>query len=37
MKRRMAIRTQRELISDLLNELFPFGLTDDCPARKKRT
>jgi hypothetical protein len=23
-----------ELLSDLLHELFPDGLTDDCPARK---
>jgi hypothetical protein len=24
------------LIADLLNELFPFGLTDDCPARRQQ-
>jgi hypothetical protein len=23
-----------ELLSDLLHELFPDGLTDDCPARR---
>lgn len=26
-----------EAISDLLNELFPEGLTDSCPARQKLT
>lgn len=25
---------EREALGDLLNELFPLGLTDDCPARK---
>jgi hypothetical protein len=24
------------LLSDLLNELFPDGLTDDCPARQAK-
>lgn len=24
------------LLADLLNELFPYGLTDDCPAAKAR-
>lgn len=27
-------QVDRDLLADLLNELFPFGLTDDCPARR---
>jgi hypothetical protein len=25
----------RKALADLLNEMFPLGLTDDCPARRK--
>jgi hypothetical protein len=25
-----------DFLSDLLNDLFPFGLTDDCPARRQQ-
>lgn len=24
----------RELLAEVLQEMFPFGLTDDCPARR---
>jgi hypothetical protein len=27
---------RNEAFGDLLHELFPFGLTDDCPARRQR-
>jgi hypothetical protein len=27
-------RQARELLAGLLNETFPLGLTEDCPARK---
>lgn len=35
-RRREVIRDDeaRELLRELLNDVFPFGLTDDCPARK---
>jgi cytidine deaminase len=26
----------REALKDLLHELFPDGLTDDCPARRRK-
>jgi hypothetical protein len=29
-------RLGEDLLSDLLHELFPDGLTDDCPARRAR-
>jgi hypothetical protein len=29
-------RVDRELLAELLHELFPHGLTDDCPARRER-
>lgn len=28
------VKVDRDRLSDLLNELFPMGLTDDCPARR---
>jgi hypothetical protein len=28
------VKVDEKLLSDLLHELFPDGLTDDCPARK---
>jgi hypothetical protein len=31
-----AVQVDRKLLGDLLNELFPYGLTDDCPARQGR-
>jgi hypothetical protein len=27
----------RKALGDLLNEIAPFGLTDDCPARKAKS
>jgi hypothetical protein len=32
--RRPTYTVDEELLSDLLHELFPDGLTDDCPARR---
>jgi hypothetical protein len=32
---RALVNVDREALSDLLNELFPLGLTDDCPARRQ--
>lgn len=29
------IYVDRDALSDLLHELFPLGLTDDCPARRE--
>jgi hypothetical protein len=31
-----AVERDRDLVGDLLHELFPEGLTDDCPARLAR-
>lgn len=28
------IQVKREALAELLQELFPLGLTDDCPARR---
>jgi hypothetical protein len=30
------LEVDRDLICDLLHELFPDGLTDDCPARRAK-
>jgi hypothetical protein len=29
-------KDDRDFLSDLLHELFPDGLTDDCPARRAK-
>jgi hypothetical protein len=29
-------QVDQDLLSDLLHELFPDGLTDDCPARRAK-
>lgn len=29
------VSVDRDVLSDLLNEIFPLGLTDDCPARRR--
>lgn len=33
---RGTVHVDRAFLSDLLNELFPDGLTDDCPARRAK-
>jgi hypothetical protein len=38
-RRKRALRkveVDRGLLGDLLDELFPYGLTDDCPAARSR-
>jgi hypothetical protein len=35
-QRRARPQVDEDLLSDLLHELFPDGLTDDCPARRAR-
>jgi hypothetical protein len=38
-KRALSLRkveVDRGLLGDLLDELFPYGLTDDCPAARSR-
>jgi hypothetical protein len=31
-----AVDVNHDLLGDLLAELFPYGLTDDCPAARSR-
>jgi hypothetical protein len=33
-QRRKPLQVDRKLLSDLLQDMFPLGLTDDCPARR---
>ena len=35
-QRSQAVQVDRKLLGDLLHELFPYGLTDDCPAARER-
>lgn len=34
--RNAGLRVDHKLLGDLLHELFPDGLTDDCPARRQK-